>query len=137
MITLLRQTSAPSGSDYTQEEADAEFKRVVGGERWWQVRGLDGVEAEWVAMKSDWEQISKAERKKEKKKQRHREHAAKRNARHGKHPAEDPLANEEYTEDIDNLTRVMVSAIQMHSHGRLWLVSAVHPRWGVFLGLDQ
>jgi len=26
-----------------------ELKRVVGGERWWQVRGLDGIDAEWVA----------------------------------------------------------------------------------------
>lgn len=25
-----------------------ELKKVVGGERWWQVRGLDGLEAEWV-----------------------------------------------------------------------------------------
>ncbi|KAF8076580.1 alpha/beta-hydrolase [Lyophyllum atratum] len=25
-----------------------ELKQVVGGERWWQVRGLDGIEAEWV-----------------------------------------------------------------------------------------
>ena len=25
-----------------------ELKKVVGGERWWQVRGLNGVEAEWV-----------------------------------------------------------------------------------------
>ncbi|CAE6500723.1 unnamed protein product [Rhizoctonia solani] len=117
LITLLRRTSAPSGSNYTEEEAEAEFKRVVGGERWWQVRGLDGVEAEWVAMKSDWEQISKAERKKEKKKQRHREHAAKRNARHGKHPAEDTLATEEYTEDIDNLTRVM---LYIHGGAYFW-----------------
>ncbi|TFY53878.1 hypothetical protein EVG20_g9931, partial [Dentipellis fragilis] len=23
--------------------------KIVGGERWWQVRGLDGVEAEWIA----------------------------------------------------------------------------------------
>ncbi|KAG8712777.1 hypothetical protein FRC11_014217 [Ceratobasidium sp. 423] len=117
LITLLRRTSAPSGSTYTEAEAEAEFKRVVGGERWWQVRGLDGVEAEWVAMKSDWEQISKAERRKEKKKQRHREHAARRNARHGKHPAEDPLASEEYTEDIDNLTRVM---LYIHGGAYFW-----------------
>ncbi|CAE6459076.1 unnamed protein product [Rhizoctonia solani] len=117
LITLLRQTSTPSGSNYTEEDAEAEFKRVVGGERWWQVRGLDGVEAEWVAMKSDWEKISKAERKKEKKKQRHREHAAKRNARHGKHPAEDPFASEEYTEDIDNLTRVM---LYIHGGAYFW-----------------
>ncbi|CAE6523208.1 unnamed protein product [Rhizoctonia solani] len=117
LITLLRRTSTPSNSNYTEEEAEAEFKRVVGGERWWQVRGLDGVEAEWVAMKSDWEQISKAERRKEKKKQRHREHAAKRSAKHGKHPAEDTLASEEYTEDIDNLTRVM---LYIHGGAYFW-----------------
>lgn len=28
-----------------------ELKKVVGGERWWQVRGLDGIEAEWVTEK--------------------------------------------------------------------------------------
>lgn len=28
-----------------------ELQHVVGGEKWWQVRGLDGVEAEWVAEK--------------------------------------------------------------------------------------
>lgn len=28
-----------------------ELKQVVGGERWWQVRGLDGLEAEWVTEK--------------------------------------------------------------------------------------
>ena len=25
-----------------------ELKTVVGGERWWQVRGLDGIDAEWI-----------------------------------------------------------------------------------------
>ncbi|KAG2116013.1 alpha beta-hydrolase [Suillus discolor] len=29
-----------------------DLKRVVGGERWWQVRGLDGIDAEWIAEKS-------------------------------------------------------------------------------------
>ncbi|KAJ7498735.1 Alpha/Beta hydrolase protein [Mycena latifolia] len=28
-----------------------ELKAVVGGERWWQVRGLDGVDAEWITQK--------------------------------------------------------------------------------------
>ncbi|KAF9076850.1 hypothetical protein BDP27DRAFT_1254731 [Rhodocollybia butyracea] len=28
-----------------------ELKHVVGGERWWQVRGLDGVECEWITEK--------------------------------------------------------------------------------------
>ena len=28
-----------------------DMKHVVGGERWWQVRGLDGVDAEWITEK--------------------------------------------------------------------------------------
>ncbi|KAJ4478319.1 hypothetical protein J3R30DRAFT_3480447 [Lentinula aciculospora] len=28
-----------------------ELKHVVGGERWWQVRGLDGIECEWITEK--------------------------------------------------------------------------------------
>ncbi|KAG1755513.1 Alpha/Beta hydrolase protein [Suillus lakei] len=29
-----------------------DLKCVVGGEKWWQVRGLDGIDAEWIAEKS-------------------------------------------------------------------------------------
>jgi hypothetical protein len=29
-----------------------DLAKVVGGERWWQVRGLDGVEGEWITEKS-------------------------------------------------------------------------------------
>ncbi len=31
-----------------------ELKNVVGGEKWWQVRGLTGIEAEWIAQTTDW-----------------------------------------------------------------------------------
>ena len=40
-----------------------ELRKVVGGERWWQVRGLEGVQAEWVAMKRDWDKLEKAEKR--------------------------------------------------------------------------
>lgn len=30
-----------------------ELTHVVGGERWWQVRGLSGVDAEWIAEQAD------------------------------------------------------------------------------------
>jgi len=30
-----------------------ELEKVVGGDRWWQVRGLDGIDAEWVAEEED------------------------------------------------------------------------------------
>ena len=28
-----------------------DLRTVVGGEKWWQVRGLDGIDAEWIAQK--------------------------------------------------------------------------------------
>ena len=28
-----------------------ELKRVVGGERWWQIRGMEGIDAEWITEK--------------------------------------------------------------------------------------
>lgn len=34
-----------------------ELKLVVGGERWWQVRGLDGVEGEWMAEREDLDRV--------------------------------------------------------------------------------
>ena len=34
-------------------------KKIAGGTRWWQVRGIAGVEANWVANKKEW---NKAER---------------------------------------------------------------------------
>ncbi|CEH12996.1 Arylacetamide deacetylase [Ceraceosorus bombacis] len=39
-----------------------DLKNVVGGEKWWQVRGLSGVEAEWIAQTSDWRSATKAEK---------------------------------------------------------------------------
>ncbi|EIN10888.1 alpha/beta-hydrolase [Punctularia strigosozonata HHB-11173 SS5] len=30
----------------------SELRSVVGGERWWQVRGLDGIEGEWITQKA-------------------------------------------------------------------------------------
>ncbi|TFY61715.1 hypothetical protein EVJ58_g4334 [Rhodofomes roseus] len=41
-------------------------KRVAGGTKWWQVRGVRGVDAEWITMKKDWQEAkkrSKAQRK--------------------------------------------------------------------------
>jgi hypothetical protein len=29
-----------------------DLKLIVGGEKWWQVRGLDGIDAEWITEKS-------------------------------------------------------------------------------------
>ncbi|EED85396.1 candidate lipase/esterase from carbohydrate esterase family CE10 [Postia placenta Mad-698-R] len=34
-------------------------KRVVGGTKWWQVRGITGVDAEWLAAKKDWQEAKR------------------------------------------------------------------------------
>jgi acetyl esterase/lipase len=34
-------------------------KRIVGGTRWWQVRGIDGVDAQWLAAKKDLREARK------------------------------------------------------------------------------
>lgn len=38
---------------------------ITGGTRWWQVRGLKGIDANWIAVKKDWES-AKVEREKRK-----------------------------------------------------------------------
>ncbi|KAI0260170.1 hypothetical protein BC834DRAFT_561739 [Gloeopeniophorella convolvens] len=38
-------------------------KQTVGGTKWWQVRGIQGVDSEWIATKKDWQQ---SERRREK-----------------------------------------------------------------------
>ncbi|KAI0365597.1 alpha/beta-hydrolase [Pilatotrama ljubarskyi] len=37
-------------------------KRVVGGTKWWQVRGVKGVDAEWIVAKKDWQEAKKRQR---------------------------------------------------------------------------
>ncbi|EAU91257.2 lipase/esterase [Coprinopsis cinerea okayama7 len=34
-------------------------RRVVGGVKWWQVRGIDGVDAQWIAAKKDWREAKR------------------------------------------------------------------------------
>ena len=44
---------------------EKDLKELVGGSRWWQVRGLKGVQGEWIAMKQDWKRAEKVEKKEE------------------------------------------------------------------------
>ncbi|KAF8633454.1 hypothetical protein AX17_004623 [Amanita inopinata Kibby_2008] len=41
---------------------EALAKTVVGGVKWWQVRSLDGVEAEWIVAKKDWREAKKRQK---------------------------------------------------------------------------
>lgn len=40
-------------------------KEIAGGTRWWQVRGLAGVDANWVANKKDWNRADRMRRNSE------------------------------------------------------------------------
>lgn len=41
---------------------DEVCKRVVGGTKWWQVRGIRGVDAEWITAKKDWQEAKRKEK---------------------------------------------------------------------------
>ncbi|PWN48788.1 alpha/beta-hydrolase [Violaceomyces palustris] len=59
-----------------------DLKTLVGGEKWWQIRGLAGVQAEWIAQKSDWKEVRRLEKAKESLASRKGSFRMKRNARH-------------------------------------------------------
>lgn len=42
---------------------DDDLRNIVGGQLWWQVRGLRGVQAEWIAMKNDWNRARAVEQR--------------------------------------------------------------------------
>jgi acetyl esterase/lipase len=39
-----------------------EARRVAGGVKWWQVRGVEGVDAQWITAKEDWKEARKREK---------------------------------------------------------------------------
>jgi hypothetical protein len=88
-----------------------EARRVVGGTEWWRVRGLKGVEAEWIVGKRLW-----AEREKEEKRRESATHGAKGKAKtdgaaaETKHEAEEEgdLDEQMAQEGMDDMHRTML-----------------------------
>ncbi|TFK23134.1 alpha/beta-hydrolase [Coprinopsis marcescibilis] len=39
-------------------------RRVVGGVKWWQVRGINGVDAQWIAARKDWQEAKRRHKQK-------------------------------------------------------------------------
>ncbi|KAH7928695.1 alpha/beta-hydrolase [Leucogyrophana mollusca] len=44
-------------------------KRVVGGTKWWQVRGVRGIDGEWITAKKDWQDAKKRWKAQEKRRE--------------------------------------------------------------------
>lgn len=65
-----------------------DLKTVVGGEKWWQVRGLNGVEGEWVAMTNDWKKAKLVEKLPDGEAKARAAKYAKFNRRHERHRAQ-------------------------------------------------
>lgn len=106
--TLIPPSSCQVAADKLIEYFGPEdLKKVVGGEKWWQVRGLNGIEAEWVAMTSDWKKAKIVESlpdgeararaakyaKFNRRHERHRAHKVKSTARKGGKMAKAAMSN--------------------------------------------
>lgn len=57
-------------------------KKLTGGVRWWQVRGLQGIDANWVVTKKDIESLRKDSRQKRKDSKKEDEEALNSNVNH-------------------------------------------------------
>lgn len=91
-----------------------DLHKVVGGERWWQVRGLDGIEAEWVTENEflDLTALKKGTKAKSK----------------------DLSSQEETIKKMEKLETVMVCCLpsafsRMHIDLKLPISIALRPRW--------
>ncbi|KAG6897533.1 hypothetical protein C0992_000518 [Termitomyces sp. T32_za158] len=86
-------------------------QRIVGGVKWWQVRGINGVDAQWITAKKDWETAQRRTKMKEKTK----------DASSGSLPATDPMTetgNDSgiYEKHMDEMRCIL------YSHGDLYLI---------------
>ncbi|KAF8911524.1 hypothetical protein CPB84DRAFT_926690 [Gymnopilus junonius] len=43
-------------------------RRLVGGVKWWQVRGVNGVDAQWIAARKDWQEAKRRHKKQQEQK---------------------------------------------------------------------
>ncbi|TFK74645.1 alpha/beta-hydrolase [Pluteus cervinus] len=48
---------------------EAHLKETIGGIRWWQVRGVEGIDAQWITAKKDWQEAERRHKMQEQRKQ--------------------------------------------------------------------
>ena len=66
-------------------------KRIVGGTKWWQMRGVQGVDCQWIAARKDWQEA----------KRKRKEYEA--NHKSPPPPDTDPQIIHEYTPEMDQM----------------------------------
>lgn len=87
--------------------------KVTGGTRWWQVRGLKGIDANWIVVKKDWVQAKKNQKERE----RQRQASSGSQQGHGQEDAPEE-ENATYSSDMDSM-RCM-----LYIHGGMATVTA-------------
>ncbi|KAL0955799.1 hypothetical protein HGRIS_002008 [Hohenbuehelia grisea] len=78
-------------------------RRVVGGVKWWQVRGINGVDGQWIAAKKDWREAKRRHKMQEKMKHAEPPHAS------GNAPLSQDQENGVYEEDLDEMRCILYS----------------------------
>jgi hypothetical protein len=64
-VIIPQSTLVPAAEYLVEALGGAEMAyKVAGGSKWWQVRAGPGVEAEWIVMKKDWKEYTKAQEEK-------------------------------------------------------------------------
>lgn len=72
--------------------------KIAGGIRWWQVRGVKGIDANWVVVKKDWVQAKKNQ------KERERQRQASSGSQRGKSTEDVPEEEDAtYSSDMDSM----------------------------------
>ncbi|CDZ97386.1 Arylacetamide deacetylase [Phaffia rhodozyma] len=89
-------------------------RKIVGGQEWWQVRGIKGVEAEWIVVKKEW-----IRREKEDKEMRNRKGSSEKKS--GKGPSLEGLEVEDQDEALrDEGTDGMRTMLYIHGGAHYW-----------------
>ncbi|KAF8309400.1 alpha/beta-hydrolase [Clavulina sp. PMI_390] len=99
-VTIPLSTLTPAARIITSLLGPRETLTLLGGAKWWQVRAIDGVGAEWIAMKADVRGVPYGDIEKESEKEQERD------SLHGR-----------YVQGMDRLNRVM---LYIHGGGFYW-----------------
>ncbi|KIK71239.1 hypothetical protein GYMLUDRAFT_235590 [Collybiopsis luxurians FD-317 M1] len=71
-------------------------QKLIGGVKWWQVRSIDGVDAQWITAKKDWQEAKRRYKEREK---------TRRDAKD--EPTSDRSENTAYHEDMDAMRCIL------------------------------
>ncbi|KAF5355029.1 hypothetical protein D9756_005501 [Leucocoprinus leucothites] len=76
-------------------------REVVGGIKWWQVRGVEGVDAQWITAKKDWREAKRRRRMRQTQSDPVREEPNSNSDVHGRSPkGDDHSAYEKYMDEM-------------------------------------